>query len=129
MPRRSPPWRPWETTARNLGSGVGIRAGVPVDLLLIELVPEVGLTMWMPDQAVFVPEVGARFNVGKILEPGAYGHVAYLFGEKGGVGWDAGLSLDLTLIPRIDLGVQAGVQRYGPVSPALTAGLHAGIKL
>lgn len=112
-----------------LGNGVGGRIGLPVDLLLVELVPEVGATLWGigGDKSTLVLEAGGRFNVGKIVEPGVYGHALYRL-DNPTLGWDAGLSLDVTLIPFIDFGVQTGVMRFEG-APALTAGVHAGIKL
>ena len=113
----------------NLGTGYGLRAGLPVDVLLVELVPEIGVTVWQDAELTIIPEAGARFNFGKVLEPGAYAHVAYIPGTVPTWGWDAGVALDVTVIPKIDFGVQAGLQRYGEVMPSLTAGFHAGIKL
>lgn len=112
-----------------LGTGFGLRAGLPVDLILLELVPEIGATAWGLDNdaPTVVLEAGGRFNIGKIVEPGVYGHILYRM-RNPIVGWDAGLSLDVTVLPVIDFGAQAGVMRFEG-SPALTAGIHAGIKL
>ena len=117
--------------AVDLGTGYGARFGVPVDLVLVELIPEGGVTVWGigSDSTVAVPEIGARFSVGKIIEPGLYGHVAYLPGANATMGWDAGATLELTLLPLIDAGVQGGVQKFGNADFAVTAGLQASLKL
>lgn len=116
-------------TSSQLGNGLGIRVGMPVDIVLIELVPEVGATVWGlgNDRTDIVLEAGGRFNVGKIVEPGVYGHALYRASAPH-LGWDAGLSLDVTVIPFIDFGVQGGLMKFEG-APAVTAGLHAGIKL
>lgn len=117
-------------TDAELGMGVGLRVGMPIDIVLVELVPEVGATVYGfgNDSTTAVLEAGGRFNVGKVVEPGVYGHALLRTGPHTRVGWDAGLSLDVTVIPFVDFGVQSGVMRFDG-APAVTVGAHAGIKL
>jgi len=96
-----------EEGAESLGHGVGARFGLSLELLALTLTPEVGATVWLEDTR-FVPEAGVRLQFAKLIEPGLYAHVLPSLREGGGVGWDGGVSLDLTAIPKIDVGVQAG---------------------
>jgi hypothetical protein len=72
--------------------------------------------------------------VGKIVEPGAYAHVVFADGlslAPGRAGWDAGVMLDITAVPHLDIGLHGGVLALpsGGERPAthLTGGLHMGI--
>ena len=99
------------------GTGFNVRLGYKLDLLLAQLTPEVGggyHTFAGTANAKFSQGiVGARLAFGKVLEPGAYAHLGYGHVVEGGVGrsgatLDGGLTLDLTLLPHLDLGVHAG---------------------
>ena len=99
------------------GTGFNVRLGYKLDLLLAQITPEVG-----GGYHTFSGDAGAKFSrgfvggrlaFGKILEPGVYAHLGYghLGAEVGGHSGataDAGLTLDLTLLPFIDLGVHGG---------------------
>ncbi|MBW8885977.1 MAG: hypothetical protein JF612_14655 [Planctomycetia bacterium] len=56
--------------------------------------------------------MGGRFAVGKIIEPSIFGHVGVGhvqgFETRTAPIMDAGLALDFTLLPLIDLGVHGG---------------------
>jgi len=114
-----------------LGTGLGARVGLPIDLGPIEVVPEAGTTFWMGD-GLIVPDLGARARFGAAVQPGAYAHVLFPLPTPGGPtrGWDAGGSLDVTFLP-VDLGVHAGaVTLSGPSMPSRTAlvgGLRVGL--
>ncbi|HEY3665870.1 MAG TPA: hypothetical protein VGL19_07725 [Polyangiaceae bacterium] len=100
------------------GTGFNVRLGYKLDLLLLQLTPEVGgayHTFSGDAGAKFSQGIaGARIAFGKILEPGAYAHVGYGHvgvdggGGRSGATIDGGLTLDLTILPLIDLGVHAG---------------------
>ena len=103
------------------GTGFNVRLGYKLDLLVLQLTPEVGGAYHTFgagsdgnanakfSQAI----VGGRLAFGKILEPGVYAHLGY--GHVGGDGdgfsgatIDGGLTLDLTILPLIDLGIHGG---------------------
>ena len=99
------------------GTGFNVRLGYKLDLLLAQITPEVGgaYHTFSGDGGVTFSQgiVGARLAFGKILEPGVYAHLGYGhlgsdFGGHSGATADAGLTLDLTLLPFIDLGVHGG---------------------
>jgi hypothetical protein len=99
------------------GTGFNVRLGYKLDLLLAQLTPEVGggYHSFSGDASAKFSQgfVGGRLAFGKILEPGLYAHVGYgHVGEfdtgRSGATADAGLTLDLTILPLIDLGVHAG---------------------
>jgi hypothetical protein len=103
--------------AVNRGTGFGVRLGYKLDLLLLQLTPEIGgayHTFSGDAHATFSQGfVGGRLALGKILEPGVYAHLGYGhvgtdFGGHSGVTADGGLTLDLTFLPLIDIGVHGG---------------------
>ena len=99
------------------GQGFNVRLGYKLDLLLAQITPEVGFAYHSfagdADAKFSQGIVGGRLAFGKILEPGVYAHVGYGHlgfdgGGRSGATVDAGLTLDLTLLPFIDLGVHGG---------------------
>jgi hypothetical protein len=99
------------------GTGFGVRLGYKLDLLLVQLTPEVGgayHTFSGDADATFSQGFGGvRLALGKIVEPGVYAHLGYGhigtdFGGHSGAAADAGVTLDLTFLPLIDLGVHGG---------------------
>jgi hypothetical protein len=117
----------------SLGTGVTGTLGYGVDLALIEVIPELGAS-WFGASRRLLPRVGGRVMVGKIVEPGAYAHVVFADGlslAPGRAGWDAGVMLDITAVPHLDIGLHGGVLALpsGGERPAthLTGGLHMGI--
>ncbi len=99
------------------GSGFNGRLGYKLDLLLAQITPEVGFAYHsfagVQDAKFTQGIVGGRLAFGKILEPGVYAHVGYGhlsedIGSHSGPTLDAGVTLDLTLLPFIDLGVHGG---------------------
>ena len=113
--------------ARLLGNGGGAHLGYRLGNVF-ELVPEFGATVWACDGISVVPDVGARLRIGRVIKPGAYAHVGYLFGNDGGVGWDAGLSLDARALSWLAVGARGGAQVYGG-SPAVILGGHLEVSL
>lgn len=98
----------FDNEAPTLGNGVGVRVGYSLDLLAITFTPEIGGTVWLADKR-FMPEAGVRLQFAKLIEPGVYAHVIQPLSEGSKTSWDGGLSLDLTAIPKLDFGIQAGV--------------------
>jgi hypothetical protein len=99
------------------GTGFNVRLGYKLDLLVLQLTPEVGgayHTFTGDADAKFSQGiVGGRLAFGKILEPGVYAHLGYghvsEFGtSRSGATIDGGLTLDLTILPLIDLGIHGG---------------------
>lgn len=96
------------------------RAGYRLSVPLLALTPEIKVTYDRVPTGVtvgaFRAMAGGRLAVGKLIAPVAFAHIGYgsAKGERGGidlkrtgVAFDAGLGLDFTLIPLIDLGVYA----------------------
>jgi hypothetical protein len=99
------------------GTGFNVRLGYKLDLLVLQFTPEVGgaYHTFSGDAGAKFSQgiVGGRLAFGKILEPGlyahlGYGHLGFDGGSRSGATADAGVTLDLTLLPLIDLGVHAG---------------------
>jgi hypothetical protein len=122
------------------GTGGAIRLGREIDLLLVSLTPEVGgmyeSFSGSPNTRVYGGFAGGRLGVGKIIEPSVFAHVGVAHID----GWqnrtaptlDAGLALDFTLLPLIDLGVHAGLNtlmatREGNGVTWATAGFQAAL--
>ncbi len=116
--------------ASTVGTGLGGSLGLGADLALFELRPEVDVSWYGPTRRV-LPRAGARLMFGKMIEPGLYAHVVFADGlslAPGRAGFDAGLALDLTTIPRFDIGLHAGVLGLpganARVEHTLQSGLH-----
>jgi hypothetical protein len=100
------------------GTGFNVRLGYKLDLLVLQLTPEIGgaYHTFSGDLSPRFSQgiVGGRLQFGKILEPGLYAHLGYghlssdHFDSYSGATADAGLTLDLTLLPLLDVGVHAG---------------------
>jgi hypothetical protein len=100
------------------GSGGAVRLGRRADLVLVSLTGEIGGSYHgfggSPDVTVYRGFLGGRLQVGKILEPGIYGHlgIAKLNVDPGdsrtAPTFDAGLFLDLTVLPLVDVGLHVG---------------------
>ena len=99
------------------GTGFNVRLGYKLDLAVLQLTPEIGgaYHTFSGDAAPKLSQgiVGGRVAFGKVLEPGLYAHLGYGHLSSNGVGHsgataDAGVTLDLTLLPIIDFGVHAG---------------------
>ena len=100
------------------GTGFNVRLGYKLDLLVAQLTPEIGgaYHTFSGDAGAKLAQgiVGGRLQFLKVLEPGIYAHLGYghLSGSVGdgrsAATADAGVTLDLTLLPLVDLGVHAG---------------------
>lgn len=122
------------------GTGGAVRLGRELDLLLVTLTPEIGGTYetfsGSPNSRIYGGFAGGRLGVGKIIEPSIFAHVgvAHIDGwqDRTAPMLDAGLALDFTLLPLIDLGVHAGINtllatREGNGVSWGTAGIQAAL--
>lgn len=98
------------------GGGGALRLGEEFDLLLVSLTPEFGGGYHaFGDDAhtkIYSGFLGGRLGVGKIIEPSIFGHVGVAkadgYQTRTAPMLDAGLAIDFTLLPLIDLGVHGG---------------------
>lgn len=127
------------------GGGGALRIGTERDLFLVTLIPELVLDyhsfgVTEEDRAsVFSGKVGGRIRFLKIIEPGIFAHIG-LGNISGndvyshtGVAFDAGATLDLTIIPLIDLGLHVAWNRiFGGYDSGLSyavGGAHVALVL
>jgi hypothetical protein len=105
-----------DTPRDESGGGGALRVGRQLGLILIKLTPELGGSYHAfsgdGDAQLYSGFVGARLGVGAVIEPSIYGHVGVAhisgFERRTAPLLDAGLALDFTLLPLIDLGLHAG---------------------
>lgn len=129
------------------GYAGNLRLGYKLNLLVLSITPEIGggYTGLQGDLAPGIVRgfVGGRVAVGALVQFGVYGHIGYAhvsYDEFRGTKidgrsaptYDGGLTLDLTVLPKIDVGVHGGYQLVAgsdnqrPIA-TLNAGLHAAI--
>lgn len=122
------------------GGGAALRVGSELDLILVSLIPELYLSHHeFADMGASVTtgKVGGRVRIGKILEPGVFAHIgvasaSHTSDSYTAPAFDVGFTLDLTLIPLIDIGVHAAynsvfaAEDYSAFRYALF-GLHAAL--
>lgn len=107
------------------GSGFGIRIGQQWHLPLIVLNPELGFSyanFASHSPTVYRGVVGARLGIGEIVRFGVLAHIGFAHigypdrvgdaqlvadADHTGLTFDAGISVDFTLLPLLDLGVHA----------------------
>jgi hypothetical protein len=127
------------------GGGAGIRIGLERDYFLVTMIPEVQLNYHRlnantPDDAVIsAAKVGGRIRFFKIIEPGIFAHagLANIAGDRiyehTGIAFDAGFTLDLTILPLVDIGLHTAWNRvFGDDESGLsyvTAGAHVALVL
>jgi len=99
------------------GTGFNGRLGYKLDLLVLQITPEIGggYHTFSGDAAAKLSQgiIGGRVSFLKVLQPGVYAHLGYghlstVGSSHSGATADAGVTLDLTILPLIDLGVHAG---------------------
>jgi hypothetical protein len=100
------------------GSGGAVRLGRRADLIAVSLTGELGGSYHQfsgsPEVQAVRGFIGGRLSVAEGIEPGIYAHlgVGRLSVDPGesrtSPTLDAGLFLDLTILPLVDLGVHAG---------------------
>lgn len=127
------------------GGGGGIRIGLERDYFLVTMIPELQLNYHRlnantpDDAAIAAAKVGGRIRFFKIVEPGIFAHagLANIAGDRRyehtGIAFDAGLTLDLTILPLVDIGLHTAWNRvFGDDESGLsyvTAGAHVALVL
>lgn len=127
------------------GGGGALRIGSERNLFLVTLIPELlfdyhSYDAHQPDNAqIWTGKIGGRIRFLKILEPGIFAHIG--LGHVGGydvishtgVAFDAGLTLDLTILPLIDLGLHGSWNRvfggFDSGTAYASAGAHVALVL
>ena len=127
------------------GPAFGIRIGAQLHLPLITLTPEVGFhyASFTDGPNVYRGIVGGRVGIGELLRFGVFAHLGFarqvwelatVDVSHTGLTLDAGLFLDLTIIPLIDIGVHIAYGRVGAnedenidANQWLAFGLHAAL--
>jgi len=125
------------------GGGGALRLGSEFDFFLVTLIPELTLNYHTfgadtRDNAKFMSgKLGGRIRFLKIVEPGIFAHVGIgnLSGDDQyshtGPAFDFGATLDLTIIPLIDIGLHASWNRiFGGYDSGVSyfiSGLHAAL--
>ena len=85
--------------------------GYTLSIAVADVTPEIGLALMGEGYGV-QPKIGARARLGKLIMPGIYGHMISSEGlafSPGTSGFDAGMSLDLTAIPHLEIGLVGGI--------------------
>jgi hypothetical protein len=115
----------WSVDPGGPGFDARIRLGYELPVPVVRLVAEVlgGYTAFPADDAGNAPQnaltgrAGARIGIGGVIGPMLYGHVGYtyLHGEASdydvttaGMSYDAGLAVDFTLLPLLNVGIHGG---------------------
>jgi hypothetical protein len=127
------------------GGGAGLRLGFERDYFLVSLIPELQfnyhhLNSSRPDDAtITTAKIGGRIRFLKIVEPGIFAHagLGHVGGDRvfdhTGIAFDAGFTLDLTILPLIDIGLHTAWNRiFGDSDSAVsyvTAGAHVALVL
>ena len=127
---------------RASGGGGAVRIGEELDLFVVSLTPELGGGyhgfVGSSSARVYNGFLGGRLAVGKIVEPSIFGHfgVARLEGSERRTApmIDAGLALDLTVLPLIDLGAHGAYnvmlpREDGSAFRWMVLGAHAALVL
>jgi len=98
------------------GTGAALRFGYKLNLAILSITPEIGgAGSWFggpADSKLYQGFLGGRVSFLKGIEPGVFAHVGYgsikvLDESRGGTTIDAGVALDITLLPIVDLGIHA----------------------
>jgi hypothetical protein len=102
------------------GGAFGLRIGSELDTFLVTLIPELNVNYHRfdgsPDDAsVFAGLIGGRIRFLKIVEPGIFAHagVGHVDGYDPHLGFafDAGVTVDLTILPLVDIGLHVAWNR------------------
>ncbi len=127
------------------GGGGALRVGSEIDLLLVSLIPEVTFDFHdfgartRNHAQLLTGKLGGRIRFFKVIEPGLFAHLGLgtLSGDRRyshiGAALDMGVTLDLTILPFIDLGLHAAWNRvFGGYDSGLsygTSGFHVALVL
>jgi len=107
---------PLRESGADIGGGGAVRLGRKVDFVLVSLTPEIGggYDRFNGDAnaGIYRGFVGGRLGFGKIIEPSVFAHIGVGrldadFGNHTAATFDAGIALDFTLLPLINLGAHA----------------------
>lgn len=124
------------------GAGFGIRLGRQIRLPpLLSATPELAYTFhnFADGPQAYRGAVGLRLGFGEILRPGVFAHLGlgHLVREEPtpastAFSYDAGVFLDFTLLPVLNLGVHSAYTGVGSTDDApsfrwMTVGLHAAL--
>jgi len=124
------------------GTGFNVRLGYKLDLKVLQLTPEIGggYHTFAGDAGAKLSQgiVGGRVSFLKVVEPGVYahlgyGHLASSIGDgRSGATADAGVTLDLTILPLVDLGIHGGYMGLlksgdNPAFDSYVLGLHGAL--
>ena len=105
---------PQDDDLKSVGMGVAARAGYTFSAPLISLTPEAKLGFQSPGTPnAFLMMGGGRINFFEGLSPAIFAHAGGLLGDMSGFVWDAGLGLDLTIIPVVDIGIFCSYSQVG----------------
>jgi hypothetical protein len=111
-----------ERRAFDSGVGGAFRLGREFNGPLLSLTPEIGGSYHsiegVYDASLYRGFAGARLSLGLLIEPGVFGHVGYGYisfsdasgpfdPSHGGLTYDAGVTLDFTLLPVLEFGAHA----------------------
>jgi len=107
----------------DIGGGGALRLGRKMDLVLVSLTPEIGGSYdrfnGFNNDRIYRGFVGGRLGFGKIIEPSVFAHIgvgrfdANVASHTAPV-FDAGIALDLTFLPLINVGAHASYNRLFP---------------
>jgi hypothetical protein len=95
-----------DDTLHAVGPAVALRLGYGFKAPMIRFTPEAKFAFESPG----TPRAGAimggaRLNFLEVVSPAVFAHAGGLVGDIRGFVWDAGVGLDFTLIPLLDVGV------------------------
>jgi hypothetical protein len=125
------------------GGGAGLRIGIERDFFLVTLIPELSFDAHhfnansVDNATISSAKLGGRIRFLKIVEPGIFAHagLGHIGGDRTyehtGIAFDAGFTLDLTILPLIDIGLHTAWNHiFGSddISYA-TAGAHLALVL
>jgi len=127
----------------DIGGGGALRLGRKIDLILVSLTPEIGGSYDRfngDNQArIYRGFIGGRLGFGKVIEPSVFAHIGVgrfdaNIGSHTAPVFDAGIALDLTFLPLINLGAHASyntlfAQENHDSFNWLALGLHAALVL
>ena len=117
-----------------LGPVVGLDLGYAIGFGFGRLIPELGFQVAPVSQSM-APMAGGAIFVGKFVEAGAFMHLVYPIPngvyETNALGFDAGVALDVTALPKVDVGLHLAGQWIGETvagpDEAAVVGGHVGL--
>jgi hypothetical protein len=132
---------PLDSDEADSGGGFAIRIGQQVRLPLIALTPEIGFTYasFSEGPTAYRGIAGLRLGVGEVLRPGVFAHLGIgrlslpdPLPSHTAFSYDAGVFLDFTLLPLLDIGVHGAYNRVNGKDEVsafewVTLGAHAAL--